>query len=274
MRLSTPLRLLSGLTVAVLALAALIVGVARAAQAMRPAGSPTSIAALRGLADHYRAITWTYERAAGERRTPTSFSYRRSADRGYLQWTIDAWTRRAYESRKDALVRIHRKLAVRLPAGPGLRSSLAERLRYERELALRLHRIYPGAASRSFASATGPDPHQTLRLWQERSAEAALAVALHAKPQLEAQVPPALARDFACIHRYEGGWTDDTGNGYYGGLQMDIGFQSRYGSDFLRRWGTADHWPAWAQIQAAVRAYRSGRGFWPWPNTARDCGLL
>jgi hypothetical protein len=87
-------------------------------------------------------------------------------------------------------------------------------------------------------------------------------------------VPAWLSSAFACIHRYEGAWNANTGNGYYGGLQMDIPFQSRYGSDFLRRWGTADQWPVWAQIQAAVRAYQSGRGFGPWPNTARACGLL
>ena len=28
-----------------------------------------------------------------------------------------------------------------------------------------------------------------------------------------------------CIHRYEGAWNSATGNGYYGGLQMDVGFQ-------------------------------------------------
>jgi resuscitation-promoting factor RpfA len=71
-----------------------------------------------------------------------------------------------------------------------------------------------------------------------------------------------------------GRWHINTGNGYYGGLQMDVGFQSRYGSEFLRRYGTADRWPRWAQLQAAARAYRDGRGFTPWPNTARACGLL
>jgi hypothetical protein len=55
---------------------------------------------------------------------------------------------------------------------------------------------------------------------------------------------------------------------------MDHGFMRRYGRDFLVRWGTADNWPAWAQIEAAARAHRSGRGFTPWPNTARACGLL
>ena len=55
---------------------------------------------------------------------------------------------------------------------------------------------------------------------------------------------------------------------------MNLAFQSLYGPEFLARWGTADNWPAWAQLQAAVRAYQSGRGFTPWPNTAHFCGLL
>lgn len=80
--------------------------------------------------------------------------------------------------------------------------------------------------------------------------------------------------NFTCIHHYEGAWNANTGNGYYGGLQMDIDFQNSYGAEFKRLWGTADNWPAWAQIQAARRAYDSGRGFNPWPNTARACGLL
>jgi hypothetical protein len=79
---------------------------------------------------------------------------------------------------------------------------------------------------------------------------------------------------FMCIHRYEGAWNANTGNGYHGGLQMDSAFQALYGPDFVRQWGAAENWPVWAQIEAAKRAYRSGRGFYPWPNTARACGLL
>ena len=89
-----------------------------------------------------------------------------------------------------------------------------------------------------------------------------------------ADVPDWLHDAFVCIHGYEGPWDARTGNGYYGGLQMDVPFQSLYGGDFLGRWGTADNWPVWAQITTAVRAYQSGRGFFPWPNTARACGLL
>ena len=76
-----------------------------------------------------------------------------------------------------------------------------------------------------------------------------------------------------CIHSHEGAWNADTGNGYFGGLQMDRDFQRTYGPEFMARWGTANNWPVWAQIMAADRAHKV-RGFQPWPNTARFCGLL
>lgn len=84
--------------------------------------------------------------------------------------------------------------------------------------------------------------------------------------------PSSLIRAFECIHSHEGSWTD-TGAPYYGGLQMDWSFMSAYGAEYLRAWGTADHWPPSVQIAVAIRAYLSGRGFGPWPNTARMCGL-
>ena len=55
---------------------------------------------------------------------------------------------------------------------------------------------------------------------------------------------------------------------------MDIGFQQRYGADLLREKGTADNWTPVEQMWVAERAYRAGRGFYPWPNTARYCGLM
>lgn len=112
--------------------------------------------------------------------------------------------------------------------------------------------------------------------------------ALLPKPQPRSHlVHDWLFDDFVCIHdghlngarvgSGEGAWnavaTYD-GTTYYGGLQMDATFQGQYGADFVRRWGTADKWPPWAQIQAAERAYRSGRGFYPWPNTAHACKLI
>lgn len=80
-----------------------------------------------------------------------------------------------------------------------------------------------------------------------------------------------VTRSLLCIHQYEGSWTDPNGK-YYGGLQMDLNFQLTYGPSFYRRWGTADHWPIWAQLAAGRKAVAS-RGFSPWPNTRRYCGV-
>ena len=106
------------------------------------------------------------------------------------------------------------------------------------------------------------DVEQALDLWRGRAARAAA----------RAQHPPNL-RTWLCIHRYEGSWSD-SGAPYYGGLQMDVGFMQRYGSWLLRAKGTADHWTPLEQIWTAEKARRSGRGFWPWPHTARMCGVL
>jgi len=85
-----------------------------------------------------------------------------------------------------------------------------------------------------------------------------------------AKHPPYLS-DWMCIHHYEGSWSDG-GSPYWGGLQMDYSFQARYGAWLLRHKGTADHWSPLEQIWVAVRASHS-RGFSPWPNTARYCGV-
>ena len=84
---------------------------------------------------------------------------------------------------------------------------------------------------------------------------------------------PAHRSAWQCIHRYEGSW-EDSGGPYYGGLQMDIGFQEHYGGELLRAKGTAENWTPLEQMWVAEKAYRSGRGFYPWPNTARNCGLI
>ncbi len=87
----------------------------------------------------------------------------------------------------------------------------------------------------------------------------------------QAHRPPHQSQ-WVCIHRYEGSWTDADAP-YYGGLQMDVEFQRTYAIQLYRAKGTADHWTPLEQMWAAERAYRT-RGFWPWPTTARYCGLL
>jgi hypothetical protein len=106
-----------------------------------------------------------------------------------------------------------------------------------------------------------PDVQRAMQLWQRLAVEA----------RRKAENPPHKAA-FLCIHRYEGSWTDG-GGPYYGGLQMDLGFQHTYAPWLLRTKGTADHWTPLEQLWTAEKAAKR-RGFWPWPNTARFCGLI
>ena len=83
-----------------------------------------------------------------------------------------------------------------------------------------------------------------------------------------------LVQAFTCIHSHEApSWDTNTGNHYFGGLQLDMDFMRAYGRRLLYTKGTADHWTPAEQITVAIVAYQT-RGFWPWPNTARMCGLL
>ena len=117
------------------------------------------------------------------------------------------------------------------------------------------------ATGRQLSELTPSAIQRAAEHWRERSAKA----------HETAAHPPHLSQ-FLCIHRFEGSWTD-TGAPYYGGLQMDVGFQQHYGRWLYARKGTADHWSPLEQIWIAEKALKT-RGFWPWPNTARYCGLL
>jgi len=103
---------------------------------------------------------------------------------------------------------------------------------------------------------------RALRFWW-RQARYARRLAAH----------PPHKSGWLCIHRYEGDWTD-SGDPYWGGLQMDRGFMSTYAPRVLLRRGLANHWTPLEQMWVAERAHRRGRGFYPWPNTARSCGLI
>src|SRR5205809_693650 len=75
------------------------------------------------------------------------------------------------------------------------------------------------------------DPVQRVAAWRR------LAVTMHHRA---VHVPHKSA--WLCIHHYEGSWTDPYPP-YFGGLQMDLQFQRRYGGPLLRMEGTAEHWP-------------------------------
>lgn len=86
-------------------------------------------------------------------------------------------------------------------------------------------------------------------------------------------------KGWLCIHRFEGSWTD-SGDPYWGGLQMDKSFMMTYAPSWLLKKGWANSWTPTEQMYVAERAYRAPashgriRGYTPWPNTARYCGLL
>jgi hypothetical protein len=94
----------------------------------------------------------------------------------------------------------------------------------------------------------------------------------------QAFLDPPHKQQWQCIQSYETappfpGWRTNSGNRYYGGLQMDIDFMRAYGKWLLHRKGTADNWTPLEQMWTAEHALPT-RGYHPWPLTAHDCGLI
>ena len=119
-----------------------------------------------------------------------------------------------------------------------------------------------------------------------RRALASIAWQKHSRKRLQQrlerlQTPVQHLAEWTCIHEREGAW-NDVGDPYWGSLQMDRPFMRTYGRDMLAKYagrghqglGFADAWTPRDQMIVAERAYDAGRGFHPWPNTARACGLL
>jgi hypothetical protein len=93
-----------------------------------------------------------------------------------------------------------------------------------------------------------------------------------------AKPPRWWVRDALCVVRNETRgqphpWRTNTGNGYYGALQMDRGFARTYGGWIVRHHGLPHRWRPATQLLVAFRGWRA-RGWYPWPNTARACGLI
>jgi hypothetical protein len=170
-----------------------------------------------------------------------------------------------------------RGLALALGIVLGLASPSAAEAAFDRETTLleqiRKHRDetwrWQRVMGRSLTPTSYAERHASVRyrvwirdVWRRRTVKA----------RRRAHRPPHL-RAWLCIHRHEGRWRDPDAL-YYGGLQMDLAFQRTYGLRLLRRKGTADHWTPLEQMWVAEKALRAGRGFHPWPVSARRCGLL
>jgi hypothetical protein len=223
------------------ALFALAGGLAAAVSGRADAAQLTPNAELTVAIGRYQHVTWHWQRLMGLPRTPSSFSPLRSPDPAYRQWVLELWQRRADRLEREAA----RWMASRI-------------------------RVYQAQVDH-WNHVMGATP---VRLTASGNRELAYVRwrALARRVATRVQNPPYESA-WQCIHRYEGSWTD-TGGPYYGGLQMDLGFQAHYGGYLLRAKGTADKWTPEEQMWVAARAHRSGRGFYPWPNTARACGLI
>jgi hypothetical protein len=158
--------------------------------------------------------------------------------------------------------------ATDAPAATGTRpvDGITRKIEQHRRATLRLQRLMGRRPVRTTYSARRSSDREYRRwlldVWRRR----------HVRARRAFRRPPHRAA-WRCIQRHEAPW-HDPGAPYYGGLQMDLAFQRLYGADLLRRKGTANKWTPLEQMWVAERALRAGRGFYPWPNTARACGLL
>jgi hypothetical protein len=185
---------------------------------------------------------------------------RRQPIRLALLACVLALTAAALEAPRDSVAGERRIQASSKP----LDYLLGDIARYRRET-WRWQRLMGVRKTRAQAVRRYRSPHYrrwVRNLWRKRAVT-------HRR---QAHRPPHRAA-WLCIHRYEGHWKDPNPP-YFGGLQMDLAFQRMYGRDLLRRKGTADNWTPLEQMWVAERALRAGRGFYPWPNTARYCGLI
>jgi hypothetical protein len=104
-------------------------------------------------------------------------------------------------------------------------------------------------------------------------ARSAATVPAHPSPRrpLPATVaaPSSWSGPWACIARYESGGnpSENTGNGYYGGLQFSLSTWRAYGGH-----GRPDQASIATQEQVATRVL-AGQGWRAWPNTSLRCGL-
>ena len=106
----------------------------------------------------------------------------------------------------------------------------------------------------------------------------ALAAPRRARPSASRRTRRTGAQ-WLCIHRYErhpGAGLGDTHRQRLLRRPADghLASSAPTAASCCARKGTANRWTATEQMWVAERAYRSGRGFYPWPNTARNCGLI
>lgn len=190
----------------------------------------------------YRSSTWHWQKIMGRRTTRSNYNTETARSVPYGKWVMRLWKHRSHRLHQSAL------------------RWMTDRIQGYKQTVRHWNIVMGVSSKRTLASASNKETR--FKQWRKIARST-----LH-----QARNVPRES-SWECIHHYEGSW-QDRGAPYYGGLQMDITFQRHYGGYLLATKGTADNWTPLEQMWVAEKAYRSGRGFHPWPNTARYCGLL
>jgi len=107
-----------------------------------------------------------------------------------------------------------------------------------------------------------------------RVALAVLAIGLphHTTPHVWV-APSGWLVQATCIHQHEGAWNDNTGNGYAGGMQFELGTWNSVAGRPARSLRDVARAPIREQLRRAYLVWlRDGRSWREW-GTARACGL-
>ena len=158
---------------------------------------------MRVLVEHYRELTWTY-RARRASEADAQLAPRPPHERREVPPAVDRHLDASRVPRAAARARGHPPAAARAaaagacPARPALLRASATA---DGSLSACAGSIQ-GTSPRRFAQAEASTARATLRLWQRRSAAAALVVSTH-----EPAIPAWLHDSFLCIHRFEGSWS-------------------------------------------------------------------
>lgn len=190
----------------------------------------------------YRKAAWRWQSLMGRRHTPSSFKASAIRSLAYAKWVRDLWQHRATSLHRTA----NRWMEVRIQ---DLRASIN---RWSKAMGVR-----PVRTQRMLAS--GGLLHQFLLV--RKAAR---------KVSWQYRHPPHL-QQFMCIHGHEGSWTDPNAP-YWGGIQFGFGEWRRFGYPYTGKLYANEASPL-EQIWAGERYWRLS-GFYPWPQTARTCGLI
>lgn len=192
----------------------------------------------------FRGAAWHWQRLMGRRITPSSFTMHDSVSVSYAKWVMALWEQRSHKLQHAA------------------QHWMADRIQQYR-LTVEHWRLVMGLKPVVRTLATSGSVEQQF-----------LKARRLAHSTYQQYMNPPQKGSFLCIHGYEGSWSDKDsgGNGHYGGVQFGKSEWLRFGYPYTGKLWAYEATPL-EQLWAAYR-YWQVSGFYPWPQTARNCGLI